>query len=195
MTTPFPPLITATDLSLRLDGAPPTPSWAPAIEDASNALRGVIGQPLSPATTEISIRVDCNGIGRIPFCPVVSVDAVSTPDGTPLPTDGTGFDVDGQTLIVMPAWWRRGPRRGLDAKYSATIQHGYDPIPGELLGWVYVLAAAQIAAVEQGIYGGVGAISSVAVDDARVNYSVEQLMAMIPDKVQVRLRAWYGGAQ
>lgn len=195
---PLPALAAVPDLAGRLKLPVPTDplvvqEWEDALLDASSALRDAIGQPLTPATSTIPVSINLYGFGLIPICPVTAVTAVADPTGFALPTDGTGWTVEGQRLTIYSPYLIGNPRALVDPVYLVTINHGWDPMPGELLRWTYVLAAAQLANVEVGSLGVNGGASQVGIDDGSVKYS--DISGMIPERVQARMRAMYGGEQ
>lgn len=197
---PLPPLADPPALAARLQMAPPTDpivlaSWETALADASGQVRDAVGQPLTPATSTLDVEVNCYGQGIIPLCPVQQVVTVLDPNGVTLPGDGTGYQLTGQRLMIWARYLVVNPHsRAVDPVYAVTVDHGWDPIPGELLRWVFALAAAQIASSAVGNLGiPGGGITSVAVDDGRVNFSDTAAAIAIPDKQIARLRAMYGG--
>lgn len=193
---PLPALAGAAGLAERLGQAVPTGAtaamWDDALLDASNAVRDAVGQPITPGTSTLRVPINEYGFGLIPISPVVAVTSVADPDGVVLPGDGSGWEVTDQRLIVLPPW-RASALPELDPLVLVTVDHGWDPIPGELLRWVYVLAAAQIANAAHGNLGVSAGVTSVAIDDGKVTYA--DVAGMIPDRVQARLRAMYGGEQ
>jgi hypothetical protein len=195
--TPLPALALAADLAERLNIAEPTGDtkvqWDDALLDASSAVRDAIGQPITPGTSTLKVAINEYGFGLIPLSPVVAVTAVVDRNGVTLPADGTGYEVTDQRLTIFPRWATLNPWASTDPIYLVTVSHGWDPIPGEILRWVYVLAAAQIAAATHGHLGIAGGVTSVAIDDGKVTYA--DVAGMIPDRVQERLRSTYGGEQ
>lgn len=194
----LPALATVGDLAGRLGLATPIDglvigTWSGALLDASNELRDAIGQPITPGTATLPVPINEYGFGLIPISPVVAVSAVVDPTGFALPTDGTGYDVTDQRLTIYSRYLRENPLGPTDPTYLVTVSHGWDPIPGELLRWVYVLAAAQLGSTAHGNLGINGGVTSVTIDDGKVTYA--NLAEMIPDRVLARLRATYGGEQ
>ena len=194
----LPALATAADLAGRLTVAVPAEplltGWNDALLDASNALRDAIGQPITPAVSTLSVAVNEFGFALIPVSPVVSVTAVVDPNGVTLPTDGSAFQVRGQRLNIFGPYYVSAPwGTSVDPTYHVTVSHGWSVIPGEILRWVYVLAAAQIQSVGNGNLGMNGGVTSVAIDDGKVTYA--DMLGMIPERVQARLKAMYGGEQ
>jgi hypothetical protein len=194
----LPALATVADLADRLGLPEPTDpivqvKWADALLDASSGIRDAIGQPITPGTATLPVPINEYGFGLIPISPVVGVTAVLDPTGSALPAEGTGYEVTDQRLTIYGQYLRVNPLAPTDPTYLVTVSHGWDPIPGELLRWVYVLAAAQIGSTAHGNLGINGGVESVAIDDGRVTYA--NLAEMIPDRVRARLRATYGGEQ
>jgi hypothetical protein len=195
---PLPPLAVPADLAGRLQQATPTDpvvvaAWESALADASSDVRDAVGQPITPGTATLDVPVNQYGHGLIPMCPVTGVTAVVDPSGVTLPGDGTGYRIDGQRMFIYRRYMVGNPNdRALDPMYRVTVNHGWDPIPGELLKWVYVLAAAQLAAVGLGHLGISGGLTSVAVDDGRATFA-SGASVEIPDRQIARLRAMYGG--
>jgi hypothetical protein len=199
--TPLPALTTAADYCARLGITVPAPSTLErirmddALADASDMLRDAIGQPLTPAT-DVTVPVEVNeyGYALIPFSPVTAVSAVVDSNGVTLPSDGTGYRVLGQRLNVYQQHFSYNPWAQLDPVFLVTCSHGWDPMPGELLRWVRMLAASQIAAASLGNLGMTGPVSSVAVDDGKVAFVTGPSLE-IPAEHRERLRAIYGGEQ
>lgn len=195
----LPALATAGSLASRLGQALPTDpviaqQWDDAMLDASSAVRDTIGQPLTRDSSTLEVTINEYGRGLIPISPVVEVTEVLDPQGVALPTDGSGFQVVGQRITIYRAYRIRNPFDIVaDPVYTLTVEHGWDPMPGELLRWTYVLAAAQIANAAFGSLGINGGASEIGIDDGRVKFA--DLQGMIPDRVQARLKAMYGGEQ
>ncbi|MGV8973366.1 MAG: hypothetical protein ACOH10_13675 [Rhodoglobus sp.] len=188
MTIVLTALATVADLSGRLGVVPPSnPSVAYtqmslALEDASSDLRGAIGQALNFGTSTVSVWATPDGYVRLPAVPAITITLVLD--------EGVAVDyrkVDSATLYVPS-----GYARMLDVTYT----HGWATIPGELVKWTCVLAAASLAAAQTGNLGMSGGLSSVGVDDARATWATnagEQGEGVsLPERVAERLRATYG---
>lgn len=192
MTAPeLPSLVTADAYAGRLKLAVPTDpvvlqSWTDALLDASGTLRDIIRQPLTPATATLQVPWNLGGFFLIPLSPVTAVTSVSNAAGV---IDPSLYKVQGQRLYVDPSvidYCDLG-----QPQLTATVEHGWDPIPREIQRWVCVLTASQLAAVARGNLGNNGGVTSVAVDDGKVTY--EKAADQIPEAVRARLRATYGG--
>ena len=189
MATTLTPFATVADLAGRLGVAVPTGGSAAytqmdaALEDASNDLRGVIGQAINFGSSTVSVRATPGGYVRLPAVPAVEVESVLH-DGEAV---GWYRLVDSATLLVPSDYGRT---------LTVTYSHGWQTIPGELVKWACVLAAASIAAAKSGNLGLAGGLSSVGVDDARASWATnvgEQGEGVsLPGRVAERLRATYG---
>ena len=189
MATTLLPLATVADLAGRLgttaptDGTPAHTQMQTALADASDDLRGVIGQAITYGTSTVEVRATPGGYVRLPAVPAVEITSVL--DG------GVAVDywrqVDTATLLVPSRYGRT---------ITVTYSHGWQTIPGELVRWTCVLAAAYLAAARSGNLGLSGGLSSVGVDDARASWATnvgEQGEGVsLPPRVEARLRATYG---
>lgn len=191
----LPTLVTADDYCGRLKIATPAVDTADrtaldaALLDASGALRSVIGQPLTPATTTLAVDWNAGGFFLIPLSPVTAVSAVSNTAGT---VDPSLYDVRGQRIYVDPSvLGGTDPRCLAVPQLTVTVVHGWDPIPRDVQRWVCVLAAAQLCAVGRGHLGSNGGLTSIAVDDGKATYV--DAVDLIPPRVKERLRADFGG--
>jgi hypothetical protein len=189
VTTVLSSFATVADLSGRLGVATPaSPStlftqMTNALSDASDELRGVIGQAISAGSSTVTIRATPGGYVRLPAVPATAVASVLHA--------GEAVDywrqVDSATLLVPSCYGRT---------LTITYSHGWTVIPGELVKWACVLAAASLAAAQSGNLGLSGGLSSVGVDDGRVTWATnagEQGGGVtLPERVAMRLRATYG---
>lgn len=177
--------------------------WETLLEDASEAIRDVIGSPLDFRTSTITMWVgDLPVVGRaqmrpqvnnrfdtralvysqlirLPAVPAVELISITDEFG---PIDGELLD--SHTLRVWTA----------NTLVTITYTHGWAVIPRELVRWTCVLAASMLQASKTGNLGMAGGISSVGIDDGRVAFAASQPGQAIdlPDTVRVRLRATYG---
>lgn len=156
-------------------------AWTAALEDASDYLRAVIGQPISAGTTTLEVTTDHRGEADIPLVPITSITAVIDVDGQTVTSDD--YRLDGQRL-----WLRYA-----HSTYQVYLAYGYSVIPGEIVRWTKVLANVQINAAAQGNLG-LSAVSSVAIDDGRVTYSNAMSVAL-PAATAQWLKATFGGQQ
>lgn len=205
MATILSPLATVADLAGRLGVTPPPlnsvayTQMMMALDDASNDLRGAIGQALNFGTSTVTVRPSSRGHVALPAVPAVDVTSVVDDDGVAM----WFRKVDSATLMVGP-FPPMDPRSitarqilgAQGAMVSVTYSHGWQTIPGELVKWTCVLAAASIAAAQSGNLGLAGGLSSVGVDDARATWATnagEQGEGVsMPARVAERLRATYG---
>lgn len=178
------------DLSVRLKR--PTPAagtaeykqMAAALEDATAELQGIIGQTVSAKDTSYKTRVPAGGVVVLPFNPVREVETVILTE--------TGQEVrfsleDARQVIV-------------DAPESSSVtirlRAGYTNVPGELVKWTCVIAAAQLAAASAGNLGLSGGIAGIRHDDTSLTLATREgengAGVILPQAVQARLRATYG---
>lgn len=182
------PLATVADLAERLGIAAPAVGsvdykvWLDAIVDASNEMRRVIGQPITAGEATLELDVDDRGHAWIPLCPVRDLSDVETEDGDPLAADT--YRLRGQRLHVYG-------NTVCGRTVTATVAYGFPEIPGDILRYVYVLAAAQIAAKGRGNLGMTGGLENISVDDARAQLA--DAPVTLPDRIADQLRMLYGG--
>jgi hypothetical protein len=164
--------------SLGVTTIPNIGVWSDALDDASGYLRSVIGQAITAGTVTITVQTDDNAVADIWFVPAVITTVVDSDGNT---VDPTLWEFAEQRLFLQ--------RRC--SNYTVTLNYGYDDVPQEIIRWTKALAAAQINASANG-HLGINAVTSVAIDDGKVTYS-EAMTVALPDKVEQRLRATYGG--
>lgn len=183
------PLATAADLAARLKvdtpaaGSTQRAQWDAALADASEHLRDVIGTTITQLTSTVTLDVETDGQLRLPGSPVTAVTSV-TVDGTALAAD---------SWRLRHGVLRFAVRRGREV--TVTYTHGWATVPGELVKWTCVLAAAELASAARGNLGMAGNVASVAVDDGRVTFHSGDQQASgvdLPERVADRLRATYG---
>lgn len=189
MATTLTALATAADLAARLGIATPaTGSVAlaqmnAALSDASDEIRGAVGQAINAGTSTVTVRSTPGGYIRLPAAPATAVTSVLY-DGEAVPWYRL---VDSATLYVPSDYART---------LTVTYSHGWTTIPGELVKWTCVLAAASLAAAKSGNLGLAGGLSSIAVDDGRATWATnagEQGEGVsLPPRIAARLRATYG---
>lgn len=191
------PLATVSDLTTRLGIETPVEGTVEHMQltgllaDASGEIRATIGQPLSRATSTVTLYPDGESGRRsyvdLPAVPVVSMESVL---------------VGGQSV----AYSRRYAtlelgRVSLDTEITVTYTHGYDPVPEELVKWTCVLAAAQRAAADQS--EALGMVAGVlqhtqSIDDYSETWGAAggggdgSIGMVLPERVAARLRASYG---
>jgi hypothetical protein len=197
---PAAPLVTVADFCGRLgipvptDGTAAFISTQAALQDASDLLRDAIGQPLNPQTSTLLVEVNDFGFALIPVSPVSAVLTVVDPNGVTLPGDGSAYQAVGQRLNIYRTYFTYNPHADLPPLFRVTVNHGWDPMPGEILRWVRMLAGAQLAAAAMGNLGMNGGVGSVAIDDGKVAFTTGPAVS-IPAEHRERLRATYGGEQ
>lgn len=190
------PLATAAQLATRL-GVPAYTGLELAqvtelLSDASDEIRSICGAPINRLTSTVTFYADRAGRIEIPAFPVVSVGSV---------------EVNGQAL-ASSAYRVRSRALYLpvckDDEVTLTFTHGWDPIPGELVKWTCVLAAAARAGVTAtdslGLTAGVGQRSE-SIDDYQISVSGPEASGgdaatglTLPPRICDRLRAAYGGS-
>lgn len=190
------PLATPDDLSNRLGLDPYTGSEWDQVEallgDASDELRSVLGQPVSRMTSTVTLFASRHGRVDLPAFPVVSIGSVEL-DGVVV--DPGCYRVRDKTLHL--------PMVCRNDEVVVTFTHGWDEIPGELVKWTCVLAAAMKAGVDAtgslGMIAGVGQ-SSEAIDDYQHTTQGPEASGgeptsglTLPPAIADRLRASYGG--
>lgn len=193
-------------LSVRLGVAAPTAATTAeaqmlaALDDASNDLRAIIGQAINEGRTTITQRVQPGAYLRLPAVPATDIHSVTDTES------GVAVEyelVDVTTLHIAPHYVPTyKPREVLTSRDETSVRvsvdytHGWATIPGELVRWTCVLAAASLAAAKSGNLGLAGGLSSIRVDDSSASWATrtgEQGMGItIPDTVQAKLRARYG---
>ena len=160
------------------------------LDDASEYLRGIIGNRVWPAgqsTVTLWAQPGWQWLD-IPITPLVSVDSVVLTPTNPwllqyLPPTGVLVERFDQSIRVC------GP-----AKVTAVITHGFATIPQELTAWTCVLAAQVINSLQQlGTFGS-GGVTSLAMEDYRITYQQGTLDPFaLPDRVADNLRSRFGG--
>jgi hypothetical protein len=160
------------------------------LDDASEYLRGIIGNRVWPAgqsTVTLWAQPGWQWLD-IPITPLVSVDSVVLTPTNPwllqyLPPTGVLVERFDQAIRVC------GP-----AKVTAVITHGFATIPQELTAWACVLAAQVINSLQQlGTFGS-GGVTSLAMEDYKITYQQGTLDPFaLPDRVADNLRSRFGG--
>lgn len=206
MATTLTDFATVTQLSARLGVAVPAAAsiaeeqMQAALLDASNDLRAIIGQAINQGRTTITQRVRPGAYLRLPAVPATVIHSVVDAES------GVAVEyeqVDSSTLHLAPHYVPTyKPRQVLSAhdetsvRVSVDYTHGWATIPGEIVKWTCVLAAASLAAAKSGNLGLAGGLSSFRVDDASASWATrtgEQGTGVtIPENVQVKLRERYG---
>ena len=192
MATDLYPFATVADLAARLKIDEPAPSSAEYLQlqallnDASSELREITGQALNPGTSTVTIRTDRTGDGNFPAVPAREITSV-TQDDEALTEDEYKFDA--KQIRVKSC---------REVELEVTYDHGWEPIPDDLLRWTCVLAAAGLVAARSGNLGLAGGLSSIAIDDARATWATnvgEQGAGVsLPPHIEDRLRRNYGAA-
>ena len=110
------------------------------LDIASAKVRTHTGQTFTKTTTTDTLPVRNRKV-RLPQRPVVEVSAV-----TDLNDIAVTFEWDGRNVLELAAfdldWFEREARRSRLKSVKVTYEHGYDPIPADVIGVVCDLAAA-----------------------------------------------------
>lgn len=184
------PLTTPERLAAELG----VPMWTDPVElaqvnallaSASDEMRAATGgQPLNRMTSTVKLYAEGDGRVRLPAIPVVSVAEVLV--------DGAAVDYEVRDQMLY------APVRK-DTPVTVTYTHGWDPIPGELVKWTCVLAAASLSgAAETGSLGMTAGINqrSEAIDDYKHSWQSfpnnPEVGMTLPSRVADRLKATYG---
>jgi hypothetical protein len=171
---------TVADLEGRLGRKFDDPAMAElALDDASEHLRGLIGQqvfPVAQATFTELLRGGEHWI-TLPQHPVVSVDSV-TVEGSEIPftlVDGA-LRVHGHAIVEV------------------TYTFGYADPPKQLISWACVLAAQAISSVDEMGTIGSGGVSSVSIDDYRKSWfgGGDSAGYSLPQRVEEKLKSQFG---
>lgn len=184
------PFATASDLAVRM-GVTFTPEEEAQVElfldDASHELRAITGQPINRLTSTVTVWPDGPGRVYLPAVPVISVASVQQ----------DGVDVDYRLrydeLLV--------PRTCRDEPLTVTFTHGWDPIPGELIKYTCVMAAAAYSGNQ--MTGSLGPVTGVArrqetiddytvIMDGQVSDDANASSMSLPERIAARLRSVYG---
>jgi hypothetical protein len=161
--------------------------------DASDEIRSAIGQPINRLTSTVTLYADRPCRVDLPAVPVVSIGSVLL-DGVEM--DPSRYRLVHRTLRCLPV--RKGD------EVTVTFTHGWEEIPGELVKWTCVLAAAAMAGAEAtgslGLTAGIGS-KSEAIDDYQVTLQGPEASGgdpasglALPERIAARLRAAYGGS-
>lgn len=173
---------TVEDLENRLGRKFDDPTMAElALDDASEHLRGLIGQqvfPVAQATFTEMLRGGEHWI-TLPQHPVVSIESV-TAAGADVPytmVDGA-LKVHGQAVVEV------------------TYTFGYEKAPKQLVSWACVLAAQAITSVDEMGTIGSGGVSSVSIDDYRKSWfgGGDSAGYSLPQRVEEKLKSQFGSA-
>ncbi len=201
------PLASPSDLCIRLgvetpeEGTLTHDQLIALLDDASGEMKAVIGQELTRMVSTVHVFPDGTDERRqhgykqimswvmLPATPVNEIIEVVV-EGTVVPARDRFHRY--HTLFL--------PHVTYDSEISVTYDHGFDPLPDELVKWTCVLAAATLSAANKtGALGVTAGISqhSMSIDDYTegwANYSGYKAPGMsVPPEIGVRLRALYGG--
>lgn len=155
-----------------------------ALEDATEAMRDLIGQRLTADTTTITETVPVGGVINMPVVPVTALRSVTLARG------GAHVSARLENSKQVKVFGHDGLRVKIECDY------GWDPIPRIIARWTRVLAAASMVAAKTGNLGLSGGIAGVGADDARVTFATnrgEQGQGLeVPEATATSLRATYG---
>lgn len=110
------------------------------LEDVSNSVILYTGQTFELTTTTIRLKIKY-GVVRLPQRPVVSVDAVQNVDG-----NDVSYQWDTRDRLDIPGWgsplnsFEIEPYRMRPNYVDVTYEHGYEEIPGAIVGLVCNIA-------------------------------------------------------
>lgn len=190
------PLASAADLTARgitVDSSE-TAIVATFLDEASTAVRQAAGVPISATTSTVVLAGTCERHLRLPGQPVREVTAASI-DGDAI----TDWKLTAEGML-----WRRCGWQPTDepASVSVTQEHGLPVVPTDIVGMVCSMVAMALRLVRSSTDGTGAApvpqdVTSISIDDYRVAFRQDGdrnvTVFTIPDRVQKRLRARFGG--
>lgn len=162
--------------------------------EASTAVREAAGVPISAATSTVVLAGVCDRHLRLPGQPVREVTAAAI----------DGQAVDDWKLTADGMLWRRPGWQPSDEPVSVTVtqEHGLPIVPTDIVGMVCSMVAMALRMVRSSTDGTGAApvpqdVTSIGIDDYRVAFRQDGdrniTVFTIPDRVQRRLRARFGG--
>lgn len=189
------PLATTADLTARgvTVDASETAMVQTFLDEASAAVRQAAGVPISATTSTVVLAGTCDRWLRLPGPPIREVTAAA---------------IDGDTVtdwkLSEGMLWRRCGWQPTDepASVSVTQDHGLPEVPVDIVGMVCSMTAMALRLVRSSVDGTGAApvpqdVTSISIDDYRVAFRQDgdrnATVFTIPDRVQKRLRARFGG--
>jgi hypothetical protein len=164
------------------------------LDEASAAVRAAAGVPISKTTSTVVLAGTCDRHLRLPGQPVREVTAAAI----------DGDTIDDWKLTADGMLWRRSGWQPSCEPASVTVtqRHGLLEVPTDIVGMVCSMVAMALRMVRSSTDGTGAApvpqdVISIGIDDYRVAFRQDGdrniTVFTIPDRVQRRLKARFGG--
>ena len=151
------------------------------LASASSAVRDAAGVPISRTTSVIKMGSEPGQGLKLPGGPVLDVTSVSI-DGEPV-TDWKL--VDGH--LWRACGWQ--PRYGLPRLSEVEFEHGYDPVPADVVHLVCLLVSSAASSIEDG-FQSKGNLAYESIDDYRIGYQQGADSSTSVMELPERTRRW-----
>lgn len=159
------------------------------LDSVSDAVRDAAGSPIAKTTSTITLLTEPSRRIELPVRPVHAVTSVKL-DGILL----ADCFLRGTSLWRETPWQERGE---IPHELTVTVEHGYDPVPEDVVNLICMFVAAGLASAEGGFEGHRG-VQSVRLDDFSETYfgGVAELVdpTEIPDRTKAALRKRFGAS-